>query len=46
VLAVASGGTSLGAIRAGRQRTFTLVFDEVDSLAHTATRFQISLEPK
>jgi hypothetical protein len=46
LLGVASGGTSLVAIKPGRQKAYTLVFDNVNTLAHRATKFQLSLESK
>jgi hypothetical protein len=46
LLAVASGGNKLTAIKPERQKTFSLVFDGVNAEAHKATAFQISLEPK
>ena len=46
LLAVASGGSKLGWIKPGRQRSFTLIFDGVFSEAFRATTFQISAEPK
>jgi hypothetical protein len=46
LLAVASGGSRLSAIKPGRQKTFSLVFDGVNAEAHKATTFDISLEAK
>jgi hypothetical protein len=46
LLGVASGGTSLVPIKAGRQKAYTLVFDNVNTQAHRATKFQLSLESK
>jgi hypothetical protein len=46
LLAVASGGSATAKIKAGRQKSFTLVFDGVNAEAHKATAFQISLEAK
>jgi hypothetical protein len=46
LLAVASGGNKLAGLKPDRQQTFTLVFDGVNSEAHKATHFQISLEAK
>lgn len=46
LLGVASGGTSLVAIKAGRQKAYTLVFDNVNTQTHRATKFQLSLESK
>jgi len=46
LLGVASGGTALIPIKPGRQKTFDLVFDDVNDRVHGATSFQISLEPK
>ena len=43
---MASGGNKLTPIKPERQRTFTLVFDGVNAVAHKATAFQISLLPK
>ena len=46
LLGVASGGSSLRAIRPGRQRAYTLLFDGANGLLHRADRFQITLESK
>ena len=44
LLAVASGGNRLTAIRPQRQRTFRLVFDDVNDYVAQATTFHISIE--
>ena len=46
LLGVASGGTSLMTLKSGRQKSYTLVFDNVNSEVHRATKFQISIESK
>ena len=46
LLGVASGGTSLAAIKGGRQKAYTLVFGNVNTQVHRATKFQLSLESK
>jgi hypothetical protein len=46
LLGVASGGTSLVGIKSGRQKSYTLIFDNVNSEVHRATKFQISIESK
>ena len=46
LLAVASGGSELLAIKPDRQSTYTLVFKDVNNEAHNATSFQISIEAK
>jgi hypothetical protein len=46
LLAVASGGTNVKAIKPGRQKRFTLVFEGLNAEAHRATTFQISVESK
>ena len=46
LLAVASGGNRVTAIRPDRQKTFNLIFEGVNAEAHKATAFQISLEAK
>jgi hypothetical protein len=46
LVGVASGGSRFSALRAGRQKTYRLVFDDVNGLAHTATTFQVSVESK
>ena len=46
LLGVAATGSSMMSLRGGRQKTYTLVFDFVNSEIHRATRFQISLESK
>lgn len=44
LVGVASGGNRLGAIKAGRQKSFTLVFDDVNSFFDAAKTFQITIE--
>ena len=46
LIGVASGGSRWSAIRAGRQKSYRMVFDDVNGLANTATTFQISVESK
>ena len=46
MLGVASGGSQVSGIRAGRQRTYKLVFDDVNALVHETATFQISVEVK
>jgi hypothetical protein len=46
LVGVASGGNKLGAVKAGEQKNFTLVFDGVNAEAPRATTFRISLESK
>lgn len=46
LLGVASGGTSLVPLKSGRQKSYSLVFDDVNSEVHRATKFQISIESK
>jgi hypothetical protein len=46
LLAVASGGSKLSAIKPARQKTFVLVFEGVHAEAHKATTFHISLESR
>jgi hypothetical protein len=46
LVGVASGGTGLIPIPPGRQKTFDLVFQDVNDDAPAATTFQISLEQK
>lgn len=46
LLAVASGGSRFSAIKPGRQKTFTLMFEGVNAEAHKAATFHISLESK
>ena len=46
LLGVAGGGSKLAPIKPERQKVFSLVFDGVNTEAHRATAFQISLEPK
>jgi hypothetical protein len=46
LLGVASGGTRLLGIKPGRQTTYTLVFDDVNSEVHRASTFQLSVEPQ
>ena len=46
LLGVASGGSKLASIKPGRQKSFILLFDGVNSEAHRAATFQISMESK
>ena len=46
LVGVASGGTKVLPIKAERQRTYDLVFDDVNEDAYKATSFQISVESK
>jgi hypothetical protein len=46
LLSVASGGTNVRAIRPGRQKRFTLMFEGANAEAHRASTFLISLEAK
>lgn len=46
LVGVASGGTGLMPLKSDRQRTFTLVFDDVNAAAARATTFQITMEIK
>lgn len=46
LLGVASGGMKLFPIKAGRQETYTLVFDNVNAEIPRATKFQITIEPR
>jgi hypothetical protein len=46
LLGVASGGSRFLAIKAGRQSTYTLVFDDVNLDMDQATAFQISVETR
>jgi hypothetical protein len=46
LLGVASGGSRFMAIKAGRQSTYTLVFDDVNLDMDQATSFQISVETR
>ena len=46
LIGVASGGSRFSPLRAGRQKSYRLVFDDVNGLAHTATTFRISIESK
>jgi hypothetical protein len=46
LLGVAGGGSKLAPIKPERQKVFSLVFDGVNTEAHRAKAFQISMEPK
>jgi hypothetical protein len=46
LLGVASGGTKLVPVKSGRQKSYTLIFDHVNTEAPRAATFQISLESK
>ena len=46
LLGVASGGSRVNALKPSRQRTFKLVFDDVNREAYKAKTFQISIESK
>jgi hypothetical protein len=46
LVAVASGGSRVGALKPDRQKTFELVFDDVNREAFRAATFQISVEPR
>jgi hypothetical protein len=46
LVGVASVGSGMRSVRAGRQRSFTLIFDHVNSLIHRAKTFQISVETR
>ena len=46
LLGVASGGSKVVAVKANRQKRYTLVFDNVNGEAHRAETFQISIESK
>ncbi len=46
LLGVASGGTKMFPLRAQRQMTYALVFDDVNSEASKATVFRISIETR
>ncbi|MDB4324843.1 hypothetical protein N9971_00710 [bacterium] len=46
LVAVASGGSKLASLKADRQKTFELVFDDVNREAFRAVTFQISVEAR
>jgi len=46
LVGVASGGSRWSAIRAGRQKNYRMIFEDVNGFAHTARTFQISFESK
>ena len=46
LLAVASGGTKLAAVKAGRQKIYKLIFDNVNGEAFRAATFKIAVESK
>ena len=46
LVGVASGGNKLLPLRDSRQRTYTLLFDHVNSLVETAATFKITVETK
>lgn len=46
LLGVASGGSKLTPLRPGHRKAYNLLFDAVNSEAHRATTFQVSLEGK
>lgn len=46
LVGVASGGSSMLAIKSQRQSYYTLAFRNLNNLAAEATSFQISIEPK
>lgn len=46
LVGVASGGTGLMPLKPDRQRSFTLIFDDVNALAAQAQTFQITVESK
>ena len=46
LLGVASGGSKLASIKPGRQKSFILIFDDVNMQAHRTTTFQVSMESK
>lgn len=46
LVGVASGGNRLAPLKKNRQQSFRLSFDDVNSLAHRAETFQISVESK
>ena len=46
MVAVASGGTKLMPLKAGRQKAYRLVFTDLNTEASRASTFQISLESK
>lgn len=46
LVGASSGGSKLMPLKAGRQKTFTLVFDFVNAYAHQADTFQLSAEAR
>lgn len=46
LVGAANGGTKLMPVKPGRQKTYTLIFEGVNSAAHSTTTFQISFESK
>jgi hypothetical protein len=46
LVGVASGGSKVMSIKGNRQKSYTLVFDDVNGEAYKATTFQISIESK
>ena len=46
LVGVASGGTGLMPLKRDRQRSFTLLFDDVNARVDTATTFQITVEAR
>jgi len=46
MVGVASGGSGISALKAGRQKTYKLVFDDLNRDAFRARTFQVSVESK
>lgn len=46
MVGVASGGSTLSLLKAGRQKTYRLVFDDLNQDAFRARTFQLSVESK
>jgi len=46
LVGVASGGTALLPLKSGRQKTYTLIFENVNERIHQAATFQITLESR